>query len=95
MEKVTKTKVAHDLGISRQSLYYKSKQKAKDELLKEAILEVLSIHKSYGYRRGALALKINKKRVQRLMHKFKIRPYNGRFIYLATIMDLYTREIVG
>lgn len=137
--KVTKTKIASDLGISRQSLYYKSKQQHKDEALKEHVLQVLSVHKSYGYRRIALALGINKKRAQRLMHKFKIHPYKrrlrcakrlgmqrapmpygnlikgqfptrqgvvytsdftylpfkGRFIYLATIMDIYTREIVG
>lgn len=137
--KLTKTKIACDLGVSRQSLYYKSKQKSKDEQLKEAILSVLSTHKSYGYRRIALALKINKKCVQRLMHKFRIRPYKrkvrwkkrldlrrepmpytnlikdrfpireglvyasdftylpykGQFIYLATVMDLYTREVVG
>lgn len=136
---VTKTRIAADLGISRQSLYYKSKKQPKDELLKEQILQTLSVHKSYGYRRVALALGINKKRAQRLMHKFKIHPYKrrlrlkkrldlqrasmpygnlvkgwfptkeglvyasdftylpfrGRFIYLATIMDIYTREIVG
>ncbi|MBI3887863.1 IS3 family transposase [Candidatus Microgenomates bacterium] len=137
--KLTKTKIAEDLGVSRQSLYYKSKQKAKDEQLKGVILGILAIHRSYGYRRVAIALGINKKRVQRLMHKYKIRPYKrrmrwkkrldlrrepmpytnlikgwfpikaelvyvsdftylpyrGQFIYLATVMDLYTREIVG
>lgn len=138
-KRITKTNIARDLGVSRQSLYYKSKQKVKDEQLKEQILSVLTVHKSYGYRRVALALKINKKRVQRLMHKFKIRPYKrkarwkkrldlqrkampygnlikgwfptragtvyvsdftylayrGQFIYLATAMDLYTREVIG
>lgn len=137
--KVTKTQIASELGVSRQSLYYRSKQSPKDEELKERVLQVLEIHKSYGYRRVALALGINKKRVQRVMHKFKIRPYKrkvrlrkrldqrrepmpyenlirgsfpvradliyaadftylpfrGKFIYLATFMDLYTREIVG
>lgn len=137
--KVTKTEIAHELGVSRQSLYYQSKQQPKDNELKELILQVLEIHKSYGYRRVALALSINKKRVQRVMHKYKIRPYKrkvrlrkrldlrrdpmpytnlikgsfpvkpdliyaadftylpfkGKFIYLATFMDLYTREIVG
>ena len=138
-KKVTKTKIAENLGVSRQSLYYQSKQNPKDEQLKTAILELLSVHKSYGYRRVALALRVNKKRAQRLMHKFKIHPYKrkmrwkkrldqrrepmpyenlikgwfpikpgivyasdftylpyqGKFIYLATLMDIYTREIVG
>lgn len=137
--KVTKTQIAEDLGVSRQSLYYQSKQQPRDAELKVQILQVLEVHKSYGYRRVAIALGINKKRVQRIMHKFKIRPYKrkmrlrkrldlrrepmpygnlikgsfpvrqdlvyaadftylpfkGRFIYLATFMDLYTREIVG
>ena len=139
MGRVTKTTIAKDLGVSRQSLYYKSKKEAKDEVLKEHILQVLAVHKSYGYRRIAIALRANKKRVQRVMHEFKIRPYKrkmrwkkrldlrrepmpyvnlikgwcplrsgmvyasdftylpfkGRFIYLATIMDVYTREIIG
>jgi len=138
-KKVTKTKIACDLGVSRQSLYYKFRKQSKDEVLKEQVLQVLSVHKSYGYRRVALALGINKKRAQRLMHKFKIHPYKrrlrftkrldlqrapmpygnlirdqfptrqgvvyvsdftylpfrARFIYLATVMDIYTREIVG
>lgn len=137
--KVTKTQIAEDLGVSRQSLYYQSKQQPRDAELKVQILQVLEVHKSYGYRRVAIALGINKKRVQRIMHKFKIRPhkrkmrlrkrldlrrepmpygnlikgsfpvrqdlvyaadftylpFKGRFIYLATFMDLYTREIVG
>lgn len=139
MGKVTKTKIAKDLGVSRQSLYYKTKQAQKDEELRDLILGVLAVHKSYGYRRIAIALKVNKKRTQRVMHKFKIRPYKrkmwwkkrldlrrepmpyanlikgicpirsgyiyasdftylpfkGRFIYLATIMDVYTREVIG
>ncbi len=138
-KRVTKTRIASDLGVSRQSLYYRSKQGPKDEGLKETILQVLSVHKSYGYRRVALDLGINKKRAQRVMHIFKIHPYKrkarwkkrldlqrnpmpypnlikgwfpilsdliyvsdftylpyrGKFIYLATFMDLYTREIIG
>ena len=77
-KKVTKTKIAENLGVSRQSLYYQSKQNPKDEQLKTAILELLSVHKSYGYRRVALALRVNKKRAQRLMHKFKIHPYKRK-----------------
>lgn len=138
-KKLTKTRIALDLGISRQALYYKRKRQPKDEALKDAILQVLVIHKSYGYRRMALALGINKKRAQRIMHNYKIHPYKrkarwkkrldlrlepmpygnlikgslpikpdlvyasdftylpyrGRFLYLATCMDLFTREIVG
>lgn len=135
----TKTRIAADLGVSRQSLYYQPKKQAKDEALAQAILQILSIHKSYGYRRVALELGINKKRAQRIMHMYKIHPYKrrarwkkrldlrrkpmpygnlikgwfpirtdlvyvadftylpykGHFLYLATFMDLFTRQIVG
>jgi putative transposase len=139
-KKVTKTQVARDLGVSRQSLYYESKQEAKDEELRDQILQVLQKNPSYGYRRLALALGVNKKRIQRVKQKYRIRPYKrrvrlrkrldlqrkpmpytnllstqgiptqphtayatdftylryrGQFYYLATYLDLYTREIVG
>lgn len=136
---INKSQLAAKLGVSRSSLYYKPKRRTKDEALKEAILQVLDNHRSYGYRRVALELGINKKRAQRIMHVYKIHPYKrrvrwkkrldlqrtpmpypnltkgicpiredlvyvadftylpykGSFIYLATFMDLYTRQIVG
>jgi putative transposase len=138
-KRATKTQVARDLGISRQSLYYARKQEDKDEKLKAQILRVLQQHPAYGYRRLAIALGVNKKRVQRVKQKYKIKPYKRgirlqkrrdlqrkampytnliaegalkqarkiyatdftylrykkRFYYLATYIDLYTREIVG
>lgn len=137
--RLTKTLVAKELGVSRQSLYYKSKKDIKDELLKEAILNVLKTNPSHGYRRLAIALGVNKKRIQRVKQKFNIKPYKrkrnwkkrrdlkrapmpydnlvknicplqpnimyasdftylrykSRFYYLATYLDIYTREIVG
>lgn len=139
-KKLNKTKRAKDLGVSRSSLYYKPKRETIDEALKEKINNVLSQHKSYGHKRIALELKLNKKRILRVMKKYGIKPYRricrkpikkddmnkppvtyknliknvcpirpnviwvtdftyikfqDKFIYLATIMDLYTREIVG
>ncbi len=131
--------VARVFGFVRGSGYYQPKRTTTDALLKEHILATLSDHPSYGYRRVALALGIGKKRVQRVMHLYRIHPYKRKarwrkrrderraparfqnhirhqcpcvpnqtwvsdftyipfkkkFIYLATIMDLYTREIVG
>jgi len=99
----------------------------------------LEVNASYGHRRIALALGVEKKRVRRVMRLFGVKPYkrkarwtkkkdwgnppskfpnlikgscpikpqvyfagdftrllwNGRVIYLATFMDLFTREIVG
>jgi len=140
-KKITKTAVARKLGISRGMLYYQHKQPLIDEEIKHQIEAVLAEHKAYGHKRIAPELKLNKKRVLRVMKKFNIKPYRmrpkkpdkkedegkaaekdtvnvykllcpiapnmvwvsdftyikfmGRFIYMATIMDMYTREIIG
>ncbi|OGM57305.1 hypothetical protein A3A50_01235 [Candidatus Woesebacteria bacterium RIFCSPLOWO2_01_FULL_38_20] len=137
---LNKTELASELGISRSSLYYQPKRPAIDEEVKRQIESVLTDHPAYGHKRIALALKLNKKRIKRVMKKFGIKPYRrkvkrfvkkkdlgkpptqyknliegmeikkpnevwctdftyikykGKFIYLATIIDLYNREIVG
>lgn len=140
-QKITKTQIAKKLGISRGSLYYQKKRPALDEEIKRQIETVLAENKGYGHKRIAIELKLNKKRILRVMKKFNIKPYRrrpkkprkkedegkeagkntvniykllcpiapnivwvsdftyikfkGRFIYLATIMDMYTREIIG
>lgn len=125
------------MGVSRSSLYYVSKLLPKDWELKAGIEKVLEDRPSYGYRRVAQELRINKKRVQRVMQLYGLRayrrrvkkpkktgvavgdypnllktyfpkklndvwvadftyiPYDGTFIYLATVMDLFSREILG
>jgi transposase InsO family protein len=140
-KKITNTALAKKLGISRQSLYYPKKQPLLDEEVKRQIEAVLSDHPAYGHKRIALELKLNKKRILRVMKKFGIKPYRqharvlrkkeaegkaavenainiyqlrcpirpnvigvsdftyikyrGKFIYVATVMDRYTREIIG
>jgi len=138
--KLSNTELAKSLGISRSSLYYYPKQPIKDKIIKKSIQEVLAVHPSYGHRRIALELNLNKKRILRVMKKFNLKPYRrrtkrpikkddigkpiviyqneiknliplkpnliwvadftylnfqGKFVYLATIMDLFTREIIG
>jgi len=137
---MTKTKLAKEMGVSRQALYYKHKQPEKDLLTKGRIEKVLEDHPSYGHKRIAMELKINKKRARRVMKIFNIKPHKRRikhppkpddlnktpviyqneikylcpirpnvlwagdftyikfhnqFIYLATIVDVFTREIIG
>lgn len=137
---LTKKELAKSMGVSRSSLYYQSKRPIIDENVKKKIKQVLSIHPSYGHKRIALELNLNKKRILRVMKKFNIKPYRRRvkrpikkddigkpaaiyenlikhliplkpniiwvavftyisfqnkFVYLATIMDLFTREIIG
>ena len=135
----SKTNLAKDLGVSRGSLYYQLKLPAKDLQLKANIEQVMAKHKAYGHRRIALELRINKKRVRRVMKLFNIKvkrqrkkppkpkdlnqkasvipnlvsgltiespnqvwvtdftylPYFGRFIFLATVEDVFTRKVVG
>ena len=139
-KKVNKTKLAKNLGMCRQSLYYKPKLPAKDLELKKQIEEVLVEHKAYGHKRIAIHLGINKKRASRVMKLFNLSPdrkprvpvkmndlkqekssnlnlfadfnlnspsqiwasdftylpyFNNKFIYLATIIDCFTKEITG
>lgn len=140
-KRITKTQIAKKLGVSRQSLYYQKKRPLIDEEVRRQIEAVLAENKAYGHKRIAPELKLNKKRILRVMKKFSIKPYRrrvnkpfkkedlgkaveedcvnvykllcpiapnvvwvsdftyikfeGRFIYLATIMDMYTREIIG
>ncbi len=136
----TKKEIAKHLGISRASLYYHPKREALDQKTKQLILKVMQDYPSYGHKRIAMELKMNHKKILRVMKKFGLKPYRRRiknpikpedidkepaiypnliknivakkpnliwasdftyikfqgvFIYLATIMDLFTREIVG
>ena len=124
------------VGFSRTHQYYEHKQPVKDWHTKQLIEEVLRTHPSYGHKRLALHLGINKKRVRRVMKLYGIKPYRrvvkkyrkkpkdsvfpnllmtdtprgigdiyasdfthlkfqGRWVYVATVLDVYTREIVG
>jgi putative transposase len=133
-----KGELADSLGMARSTLYRRGKQEARDWSTKCMIEKVLRKFPSYGHKRLALHLRINKKRVLRVMKLYGIKPYRRRgrkpvkkapnieslypnllltqypthlshiwvsdftylpfkksFVYLATVMDLYTREIVG
>jgi transposase InsO family protein len=135
-----KSQLAKELGISRGALYYKPKMPTKDVELAKTIRALLIKHPSYGHKRIAMALEMNKKRVLRVMKMFEIKPprrrakkpskpddnsnpavqypnliknlcpiapniiwvsdftyiwFQGRFIYLATVVDIFSRRIVG
>lgn len=124
--------------VSRSSLYYKSKKHEEDLKVKENIEKVWSDHPSYGHKRLATALNLNKKRILRVMKKFNLKPYRrhrkpfkrsstsiydkypnllsvtlltrinqiwvtdftylwykNRFIYVAIVIDIWNREVVG
>lgn len=134
---MTKTEFARIVGISRTHLYYRHRQPEKDWRIKQRIELVLRSHPSYGHKRIADEIDINKKRALRVMKIFGIKPYRrrgrswrkssknqvsfpnlllterpvrqssvwasdfthipfrGKTIYLATVIDLFTREVVG
>ena len=124
------------VGFSRTHQYYQPKQPEKDWQTKQLIEAALREHPSYGHKRLAIHLRINKKRVLRVMKIFGIKPYRrttpklytkpkdsvfpnylltespqcpgdiyasdftyvkyrGKWLYVATVLDVYTREIVG
>lgn len=70
---VSKSVACGKMSISRNSLYYKPKLPAKDLLLKCQIESVLLEHRAYCYRRIAIALNVNPKRVRRVMKLFGIK----------------------
>lgn len=134
---LTKSARARLLGVARSTLYYAKKKTAEDWALKCRIEEVLREFPGYGFRRVALHLRLNKKKVQRVMRLFGIKAYRRRGrryrrtkrisviyanlllvaipsyqhhiwatdftefnwrqqkVFVATIIDLFTREIVG
>ena len=69
---------AKELGVSLRSFYYQQKKPAKDWQLKSQIEEVLREHPSYGHRRIAIHLHMNKKKVRRVMLLFGIKAYRRR-----------------
>ena len=76
--RLTKTETAKKLGCSRGSLYYKKTLPPKDLLMKEEIKKVMKDNPAYGHKRIAIELKLNKKRILRVMKKFALKPYRRR-----------------
>lgn len=74
----SKAALARELGVSRQSLYYKPKLPEKDMRLKAEIETVMLENRAYGHRRIALALIINKKRARRVMKLFRLHQQRRR-----------------
>ena len=68
-----KSAVTAQIGISRQNLYYQPKLPAKDLELRNKIEAVGLEHKACGYRRIAIDLGVNHKRVHRVMKLFGLK----------------------
>ena len=133
-----KSKALEYLNIARSSFYYQSVLDQKDEALRIKIEALMADNPSYGHKRVAIALGLNKKQVKRVMRKFDLRParrrrkswkralgeesapspnllvalfplfknhvwvtdftylwWRGRWVYVCTIIDLWSREVLG
>lgn len=64
------------MKVSR-SKYLKKSSNA-DEEIKQKILELRKKHKNYGFRRLAIALNVNKKRIQRVCQRYKLQVKRKR-----------------
>ena len=138
--RLNKTRLASKLGIARSTIYYRSRKRTPDETDRQLIEAVMEANPSYGHKRIAMALKMNKKKVLRIMSKYGLKPrirrfkklvkkndrnrpvalydnivyklcplkqdvvwcgdftyirFRSSFIYLATVLDLFTKEIIG
>ena len=71
-------KLHNVLGVSKSSLYYKRKKPVEDWQVKQKIENVLHDFPSYGHKRIAPALHLNKKRIRRVMKLYGIKPYRRR-----------------
>lgn len=129
--------VAKIVGISHYHLHRQSKQEEKDQQIRMLIEDSWRVHPAYGGLRLSYHLRINVKRIRRVMKKFGLKPprrkarkfctksaphhtytnliknvvvtrpnqvwvsdvsffwFQGRWWYLATIEDLFTREILA
>ena len=94
MPSANKSDLARSMGISRAMLYYKHKRPLVDEEVKKQIEAVQTDKPGYGHKRIALELKLNKKRILRVMNIFKIKPSVHSIIYLLYQSLLYKTLIL-
>lgn len=62
------------MKISVSNLHYQSKRELKDLEVKKQIKDTFKTHPAYGHRRLAIELKMNKKKIRRVMKKFGLKP---------------------
>lgn len=130
------------MHINHKNIYHHSKMFVRDLVVKDKIEENFKTNPAYGHRRLAIDLKMNKKKVLRVMHEFNLKPprlwyqkkyitqsdaiyqdqytnllqdvdtttysigdiwssdltyikFQDSFIYLATIQDIVSKEIIA
>lgn len=134
--------IANCMQVNHKNIYHHSKMFVRDLVVKDKINKSFETNPSYGHRRLALDLSMNKKKILRVMHEFSLTPprlwyqkkyttqsdatyqdqytnllkdtdmtqycigdvwssdvtyikFQEKFIYLATIQDIVSKEIIG
>lgn len=130
------------MHINHKNIYHHSKMFVRDLVVKDKIEDNFKTNPAYGHRRLAMDLKMNKKKILRVMHEFNLKPprlwyqrkyitqsdaiyqdqytnllkdidgtkytigevwssdltyikFQEKFIYLATIQDIVSKEIIA
>jgi len=84
------------MHINPKNIYHHSKMFVRDLVVKDKIEENFKTNPAYGHRRLAMDLKMNKKKILRVMHEFNLKPprlwYQKKYITQsdAIYQDQYT-----
>lgn len=62
------------MKINRKNIYHKQAMDLKDQKVKTEIEDTFLINPAYGHRRLAIELKMNHKKILRVMHKYGLKP---------------------
>lgn len=73
-ESKNKKLVAKIMNINHKNIYGQNKKNNKDLIVKDMIEKTFVGNPAYGHRRLALELKMNHKKILRIMHKFSLKP---------------------
>lgn len=88
------------MNINPKNIYHESRKDMEDQTVKSDIEDTFVTHPAYGHRRLALELKMNHKKILRIMHKFNLKPprlwYQKKFITesIPVYMVSYTNLLV-
>jgi transposase InsO family protein len=81
---INKKLIAECMNINHKNIYQPGKMLVRDLVVKDKIEDSFKTNPAYGHRRLAIDLKMNKKKVLRVMHEFNLKPprlwYQKKFI---------------
>ena len=89
------------MNLNRKNIYILGKRGSIDRAVKAKIEETFVANPAYGHRRLALELKMNHKKILRIMHKFKLKPprlwYQKKFTTKSdpTLFVSYSNLLTG